>query len=88
MSRSPGHQKWPEHSVSERNLGQRVRVRVAGEVVADSTQVIRVDEDEHPPRYYFPRSDVAMGKLERSPTTSECPFEGEAHCFDVAAGGS
>ena len=36
MSKSPGHQKWPDHKVQEQRLDQRVQVDVNGEVVAGS----------------------------------------------------
>lgn len=83
MSKSPGHQKWPDHQVREARLEQRIKVTVNGDVVADSENVIRVDEDESPKRYYFPRSDVGMDRLERTDTTTECPFKGKASYFNL-----
>lgn len=86
MAKAPGHEKWPDHQIREELIPGRVRVEVRGEVVADSDQVIRVDEDRSPARYYFPRSDVQMAKLERTQTTTECPFKGTAHYFNLLAG--
>lgn len=87
MTKSPGHQKWPDHRVEERRINQRMQVEVNGEVIADSTDVIVVDEDDQPMRYYFPRSDVKMDLLERSNTKSQCPFKGEASYFTLRVGG-
>ncbi len=87
MSQSPGHRQHPEHRVREQRLGERLRVAIDGAVVADSTDVIKVDEDGNPPRYYFPRADVQMDRLEPSATTTKCPFKGEAHYFNWSSDG-
>jgi len=87
MKKSPGHQKWPDHKVHETTLPQRATVKIGSAVVADSSNVIRVDEDEQPVRYYFPRSDVKMTMLERSDTSSQCPFKGTANYFDLHLNG-
>jgi uncharacterized protein (DUF427 family) len=87
MSKSPGYQKWPSHQIREVPLRLRVQASVNGEIVADSTHVVKVEEDDHPARYYFPRDDVQMKKLERSTTTTECPFKGTANYFSVQAAG-
>ena len=87
MSKSPGHQKWPEHKVHETPLGSRVTVELDGQLIAESRNVIRVDEDGSPARYYFPRGDVAMERLQRTATTSECPFKGTAHYYSLAMDG-
>lgn len=86
MRSSPGHQKWPEHKVIERHVDGRMRVEIDGNVLAESADVIEVDEDGAPPRFYFPRGDVRMDSLERTDTTTECPFKGTAHYFSVVAG--
>jgi uncharacterized protein (DUF427 family) len=86
MVKSPGHQKWPDHKVQEIPLG-RTTVQIGSVVAADSSNVIRVDEDEQPARYYFPRSDVKTAMLERSDKTTQCPFKGTAHYFDLRLNG-
>lgn len=85
--KSPGHKTFPDHRIRERHLPETVRAEVHGEVVAESRDVIELAEDGHPTRYYFPRADVAMDKLERTDTTSKCPFKGTAHYYSLRAGG-
>jgi uncharacterized protein (DUF427 family) len=87
MSKSPGHRKWPDHQIREVPVSERVRVSIAGNTVADSRNVIRVDEDKYPPRYYFPRADVRMDALTPTDTTTECPFKGTARYFSVRTDG-
>jgi len=86
MSKSPGHQQFPDHKIQEQRVGIWMKVEVNGEVVADSIDVIRVVEDKNPVRYYFPRSDVAMSLLKRSETTTLCPFKGLAHSYTLRLG--
>jgi len=87
MEKSPGHRQHPDHKVREEQLSERMQVEVNGERIAESTDVIKVDEDGNPPRYYFPRSDVVQDHLDRSDTTTKCPFKGTAHYFNLTAGG-
>jgi uncharacterized protein (DUF427 family) len=85
MNKSPGHQQQPDHHINSRWLAQRMSVTVAGELIAQSTNVLRVDEDGQPARFYFPRSDVDMTRLRPSSITTTCPFKGTARYFDVIA---
>jgi uncharacterized protein (DUF427 family) len=73
----------PSHKVEEKPMNGRVVVEVGAARIADSGDVVRVDEDGNPARYYFPRSDVKMDLLERSTTTTQCPFKGTASYFSL-----
>lgn len=86
MSKAPGHEKWPSHRVDERHVEKRVIARVNNEIIADSRDVIRVEEDGSPERFYFPRNDVKMEKLHSTPTKTECPFKGHASYFSIDTG--
>ena len=76
----------PDHSIVERPLRKRMRVTVDGEVIAESSDVIQVDEDGSPLRFYFPRGDVKMARLERSTMTTQCPFKGTANYYNLKVG--
>jgi len=86
MQRSPGHREHPEHRVQETRVDHLVRASIDGEVIAESKDVIRVDEDHAPPRFYFPRNDVCVAKLDRTDTVTRCPFKGTATYYNVTQG--
>ncbi|MBL6752342.1 MAG: DUF427 domain-containing protein [Nevskia sp.] len=87
MTQSPGHRKFPDHRIVETRVPHRMQAIVNGEVVADSADVIRLEEDRHPVRFYFPRADVRMDRLERTQTATECPFKGTARYFSLKTAG-
>lgn len=65
---------------------ERVVVRLGGEVVADTTEALRVLETSHPPVYYLPASSFASGALSAAPGASLCEFKGSANYYDVTGG--
>lgn len=83
MTMSPGHKDMPDHKVEETHQNKKMQVIVNDTVIAESSDVIKVAEDGHQDRYYFPRSDVKMEHLIPSDKTSECPFKGTAHYFSL-----
>jgi uncharacterized protein (DUF427 family) len=66
---------------------RRVRVVVAGVVVADSAAALRVLETSHPPTIYVPPDDLLDGALVASGARSTvCEWKGRATYLDVVAG--
>ncbi len=87
MGKSPGHREHPGHKVLEKRVPGRMQAMLGGEILADSSDVIEVNEDGNPPRYYFPRSDARMGLMRRSAAKSICPFKGSASYYGLEAAG-
>ena len=66
----------------------RVRVRVAGKIVAESSQALRLEEKGYPPVYYLPRNDADMSLLVRAKHYSYCPYKGDCAYYSIPIGGS
>ena len=66
---------------------ERVVVRFGGQVIADTTDAVRVLETSHPPVYYLPLDAFPAGVLVNVQGTSFCEFKGEAHYFNVDVDG-
>ena len=63
---------------------RRVRVELAGAVLADSTRALRVLETSHPPTIYVPLGDVREELLAESNARSTwCEFKGAARYLDA-----
>jgi uncharacterized protein (DUF427 family) len=74
------------HAIHIGPFGGRVRVRIAGEAVADTAYALMLEEGSLPPVFYIPRGDVHLDRLVPSPTSSHCPFKGDASYFSAARG--
>lgn len=69
------------------SMPARIVVKLGGEVIVDTTDAVRVLETSHPPVYYLPIAAFPNGVLTPVDGTSFCEYKGEAHYFDVVAGG-
>ena len=82
----PGYKKYPDHRITTKPAGVRVRVELDGEVIADTRDAIRLEEGDYPAVYYFPLKDVKMDRLVRSKHQTVCPFKGTASYYSLANG--
>jgi len=68
----------PPHRILVEDAPKRLRVRIGGEVVLDTTGAKLLHESNLLPRYYVPLADVRDDLLVDSDTTTHCPFKGDA----------
>ena len=78
----------PEHPISISPVDGKVRVTVAGRIVAESARTLRLEEKGHPPVYYLPRNDADMSLLLRTTHYTYCPYKGDcAYYYSIPLGG-
>ena len=82
-----GHPNDPYHRVDVRPSERRVRVRVAGEIVADTRRAMFLFETGHAARYYLPQADVRMDLLVPTQRSTVCPYKGRASYWTLRLGG-
>lgn len=82
---APGFRNRPDYRITTESLGQAVTVSIAGHVVAHSDNALLLKEGSYPPVVYVPFSDVDFNRLERSATSSHCPFKGDASYWSAIA---
>jgi uncharacterized protein (DUF427 family) len=76
-----------EHPITIEPNRSRVRITVAGRVVADTARALTLRESDYPSVQYVPRDDVDMSLLKRSDNQSYCPYKGDAAYYSIAVGG-
>ena len=81
------HPRDPYHRIDVLQSSRHVRVKVGGEVVAETQRPKVLFETGLPPRYYMPREDVRMELIEESEKTTQCPYKGVASYYSVETGG-
>lgn len=77
----------PDHSITIEPHPERVRVRIGGTVVADTTRALSLREASYPAVLYIPRDDARMDLLAATSTSSQCPYKGDASYLTASAGG-
>ena len=87
MLDTPRKTPGPDHPITIASAGSRVRVTVAGTIVADSREALALREATYPPVLYVPRKDVDMAALARTEHSTYCPYKGDASYYSVPAGG-
>lgn len=93
MSPAPGFKKYPDHRITTKPAGVRVRVTFNGELIADTKDAIALEESMGsskstvaPVVYYIPRRDVKMDRLARTTHSTHCPFKGDASYYSLVNG--
>ncbi len=76
----------PDHPITITRNPNRVVVRAAGRVIADTRAALSLKEASYPPVQYIPRGDAEMALLGGSRTRTYCPYKGEASYLTIQAG--
>jgi uncharacterized protein (DUF427 family) len=71
------------HRISTHPSDKTVRVVHDGQVLAESTRAIALEETGLPTRYYLPPEDVRMELLTPTDTSSHCPYKGDASYYSA-----
>ena len=80
--KSPG----PDHPITIARNPQRVCVRFAGRVIADTTRALTLKEANYPPVQYIPREDADMSAFTATKHRTHCPYKGDASYFTLSSG--
>lgn len=59
-------------------------VRAGGAVLGESDRALELTEGDYPAVIYFPRADLGMAFLERTQSSTTCPWKGAATYFTVS----
>lgn len=78
----------PDHPITVSPVEGKVRVTVAGRIVAESARTLRLEEKGYPPVYYLPRSDADMSQLVRTTHYTYCPYKSDCSYYSIPIGGS
>jgi len=77
----------PDHPITIERSSDRVVVKVAGRVVAETRDALTLREAGYPPVHYIPRKDVDMALLQRTDHFTYCPYKGDCAYFSIPLGG-
>jgi uncharacterized protein (DUF427 family) len=76
----------PDHPITITPNAKRVRVSFGGQIIADTTHALRLQEASYPAVFYIPRADARMNFLKKTDDVTHCPYKGDASYFSISAG--
>jgi uncharacterized protein (DUF427 family) len=77
----------PDHPITISPVGGRVRVTLAGHIVADSDEALMLMEASYPGVFYLPPEHVDFTVLERTDHKTRCPYKGDASYYSIHIAG-
>jgi uncharacterized protein (DUF427 family) len=60
-----------------------VSVSAGDTALGESRNAVELREGSYPPVVYVPRADIDMGKLDRTPRATTCPWKGQASYYSI-----
>jgi uncharacterized protein (DUF427 family) len=78
----------PDHPITITPNHERVIIKVAGRIVADTRDALTLQEANYGPVQYVPRKDVDLSLLQRSEHLTYCPYKGECAYYSIPLGGT
>ena len=72
-----------DHITIRRATGKWV-VRAGGAIIGESTEALELLEGSAGQVIYFPRGDIGMAFLEKSTSSTHCPYKGDATYYAVS----
>ncbi len=86
VAMAPGFTAPSDYQVTISPSNHRIKAVFNGETIADSKNVLVLNETRHAPTYYFPRQDVNTSLLDRTERLTHCPFKGNASYWSLKVG--
>ncbi len=76
-----------DHPIRIEPNPRRVRVRLGGKTVAETSRALTLFEASYPGVQYIPREDADMALLTRTARKTRCPYKGDAAYYTISADG-
>ena len=77
----------PDHPITITPNPKRLRVTFAGQVVAETSRALTLQEASYPAVQYIPREDANMALLSRTARSTHCPYKGDASYYSLPGNG-
>jgi uncharacterized protein (DUF427 family) len=78
----------PDHPITITPTGRRVQARVGDRLIAETDAALTLQEADYPAVQYLPLNAVDASVLQRTDTSTHCPYKGDASYYSIVADGA